>query len=172
MLKKTIIFLTIFILLGCIQQQSQSQPQAFSETVYFCPEDHCAEQLIERLDLAKESIDIAIYSFTLDEIADSLIRAKERGVSVRVLFDASQASGKYSEDERLTENAVPVKVYDKSSGIMHNKFAVIDSKLVGTGSFNYSQNANKFNDENLIFLDLPSTVQSYKLEFEELWDSS
>ncbi len=176
---KKVFLLAFFPLLffGCTMQAQaplvglQKEP-VFSEQVFFCPEDKCAFELIEKIDSAKESIDIAIYSFTLDEIADSLIDAKRRGVKVRVLFDAGQAQSKYSEDEHLAENGVEVKRLDKSSGIMHNKFAVIDSVMVSTGSFNYSNNANEFNDENLVFLYGEETVEKFRQEFEELWVSS
>ena len=56
-------------------------------SVFFCPTDPCAEELIFRINSAQSSVDIAIYSFTLDEISDALIDAKQRGVKVRVLFD-------------------------------------------------------------------------------------
>lgn len=176
-LNPVLIFLLAMLFFGCIQPQGQRPPtdelpDAASVQVFFCPEDDCADHLIQKIDSAQNTILVAIYSFTLDEIADSLIRAKARGVDVRVLFDSGQGQSRYSEDERLAENGVQVRLFDKGSGIMHNKFAVIDEGFVATGSFNYSANADRFNDENLVFLDDTKIAKEYEKEFEELWNQA
>lgn len=164
------IFVLILINLyffGCATQEAPLSPE-----VFFCPEDNCADNLIGKIDSANSSIDVAIYSFTHDEIADALIRAKEKGVQVRVLADFTQAQNRYSEDERLEKSGVQVKIVNKGSGIMHNKFIVIDGTLVGTGSFNYSRNGDESNHENLIFLNDTKTARKYLAEFEEIWEEN
>jgi len=140
--------------------------------ISFCPKDPCSENLISQLDAAQQTIDIAIYSFTLDEISDALIAAHERGVTVRVVFDKSQAASQYSEDERLAQAGIPLKIMQKNRGIMHNKFAVIDNQTVATGSYNYSQNATENNNENLIILHSPQIAEQYETEFEFLWNEN
>jgi len=140
-------------------------------SVYFCPQDGCAEKMIEHIDLAKSSIHIAIYSFTHDGIADALIRAKERGVEVSVVFDYDQSKNDASDDERLIMAGVLVR-YRNGSGYMHNKFMVIDGNVVATGSFNYSQNADTKNDENLIFIVSEGVAAKYNGNFESLWKVS
>lgn len=139
---------------------------------YFCPSDFCGQQLVQRIDSAQKTIDVAIYSFTLDSVSDALIAARERGVVVRVLFDSSQASSEYSEDEKLAKAGIPVKRLNMERGIMHNKYVIIDSQLVGTGSFNYSQNASQFNRENLVFISNPEIAQRFENDFEKLWGES
>ena len=143
----------------------------YSANVFFCPEDNCANELISHIDSATESIDVAIYSFTLDSISSAIIDARERGVVVRIVFDHMQAASQYSEDEKLIEENIFVKI-KKGSGSMHNKFMVIDGKKVFTGSFNYSKNGNTKNDENLILLLSEKIAQAYALEFEELWQEA
>ena len=143
----------------------------YAAEIFFCPEDACADELVSHIDQATESIDIAIYSFTLDSISDSVIRAKERGVVVRIVFDYTQASNQYSEDEKLLEEGIFVKI-KKGSGSMHNKFMVIDGKKVFTGSFNYSKNGNTKNDENLVLLLSEKIAAKYSSEFEELWQEA
>jgi len=143
----------------------------YKAEVFFCPEDNCASQLISHIDSAEEEIVIAIYSFTLDEVSEALGRARERGVSVRVVFDYQQASSQYSEDEKLIDVGVAVKIKD-GSGLMHNKFTVIDGKKVLTGSFNYSKNGDTKNDENLVLIVSEKIAKQYLLEFEEIWEES
>jgi len=143
----------------------------YSAQVFFCPEDNCADQLISHIDMAEDEIVIAIYSFTLDGIADALLRAKERGVLIRVVFDNQQAANQYSEDEKLLDAGIPI-VIKSGSGYMHNKFIVIDRKKVLTGSFNYSSNADTKNDENLILIISEELAEKYFSEFEELWQEA
>ncbi len=143
----------------------------YSAEVFFCPEDSCSQQLISQINSAQKTIDIAIYSFTLDSIADALLEAKERGVFIRIVFDNLQAANQYSEDERISEAGVLIKI-KSGSGYMHNKFIVIDGEKVLTGSFNYSSNADTKNDENLILIISKKIAKNYSDEFEELWDES
>lgn len=176
-----LVFLFVFLVAGFwVGQQTASNPSGFfglpdsgsEPSVFFCPRDSCEGQLVERIAASAESIDLAIYSFTLDSVSQALIEAHQRSVLVRVLFDAGQASSQYSVDERLEEAGVPIQRLDLERGIMHNKYIVIDGKLVGTGSFNYSQNASENNRENLVFISNPTTVQEYEKDFEFLWNSN
>lgn len=135
---------------------------------YFCPKDECALQLINKINSSTKSIDMAIYSFTHDDIASALISAKIRGVQVRVIFDYDQSTNTSSDDEKLIAAGINVERRN-GSGYMHNKFTVIDGNVVATGSFNYSQNADTKNDENLIFIISAEVASKFSAEFERLW---
>jgi len=111
----------------CSQVERRIEP-------YFCPEDHCSSVVIRWISRANESIDIAIYSFTLDSIGDALIKARERGVKIRVIFERDQVN-QWSEYSRLKSAGIPVML-DENPAYMHNKFMVIDGKVVLTGSYN------------------------------------
>jgi cardiolipin hydrolase len=53
---------------------------------------------------------------------------------------------------------------------MHQKFAVIDRKLVFTGSYNWTHAADNFNDENLLlFRDASALAEEYRKTFLNLW---
>lgn len=145
---------------------------ANATTVFFCPQDPCAKTLENEFASAKKTIDIAIYSFTLGEIANELIAAHDRGVQVRVLFDQSQANSQYSVDETLEQAGVIIKRMDKTRGILHDKFAVIDNQTVATGSYNYSQNATSYNNENLLVIPNEALAGEYETEFESLWNAT
>ena len=43
--------------------------------------------------MAKNTIDFAIFSFTHDELANSILAAHSRGVHVRIICDDTQAKG-------------------------------------------------------------------------------
>jgi phosphatidylserine/phosphatidylglycerophosphate/cardiolipin synthase-like enzyme len=52
---------------------------------------------------------------------------------------------------------------------MHNKFVVIDDTHLITGSFNWTVQAGKSNQENIIVVDNPYYIEKYNSEFEILW---
>jgi phosphatidylserine/phosphatidylglycerophosphate/cardiolipin synthase-like enzyme len=54
---------------------------------------------------------------------------------------------------------------------MHHKFAVLDQSVVITGSFNWTAQAVKFNQENIIFYENKELASSYTEEYNRLWDS-
>lgn len=137
-------------------------------TAYFCPQDACADHLIQRINSSQKSLYIAIYSFTHDGIADAVIAAKKRGVDVKVIFDYDQSKIKESDDEKLAVAGIPIALRS-GSGYMHNKFAVIDGNVVATGSFNYSENADTKNEENLVFIENPSIAGQFKQDFDSIW---
>jgi mitochondrial cardiolipin hydrolase len=64
---------------------------------------------------------------------------------------------------------VPVRTDDRPEFHMHNKFVVIDDTHLITGSFNWTVQAGKSNQENLLVVDHPYYIEKYNLEFESLW---
>jgi phosphatidylserine/phosphatidylglycerophosphate/cardiolipin synthase-like enzyme len=52
---------------------------------------------------------------------------------------------------------------------MHNKYGVFDGKLVETGSFNYSPNAEKNSFENSNWFDVPAIAARYTAFFERMF---
>jgi mitochondrial cardiolipin hydrolase len=52
---------------------------------------------------------------------------------------------------------------------MHNKFAIFDGKLLLRGSYNWTENAEDYNWENVIILDDTSVVRAYREQFEKMW---
>jgi phosphatidylserine/phosphatidylglycerophosphate/cardiolipin synthase-like enzyme len=56
-------------------------------------------------------------------------------------------------------------------GLMHQKFAIIDRRIVFTGSYNWTQAADSFNDENLLlFRDAGPLAEEYRRIFVRLWE--
>jgi len=64
------------------------------------------------------------------------------------------------------------KPFDKSgkdtNDFMHNKVIIIDDKVVITGSYNFSENAEA-NDENLLIFESPSLAGAYTRYFDALF---
>jgi len=136
--------------------------------VFFSPKGGCKDEVIRWINRANRTVHVLIYSFTLDDVADALIKSHEKGLDVKVVFDKGQIS-EYSEYIPLNDAGVPVKK-DTASGYMHNKVAIIDGYVVLTGSFNWSANAEEKNLENLVIIRDPILAQTYEKEFDHIWE--
>ena len=150
-------------------QQLPPQSTAASVSAYFSPGGGIRDKIIARINLSKKSIKMAIYSFTSGDIAWALENAKKRGVDVKIVADKGQSGGKSSEIKYLISKGFNVKLLKgKGRGIMHNKFAVFDEKEVVTGSYNWTDNAERNNYENAMFISDPKIVEQYSKEFDKL----
>jgi len=85
-----------------------------------------------------------------------------------VLLDGDNVDMNYSKAESLVDNGIPVR-HETGTGLMHNKFAVVDDSITLTGSFNWTRAAESANDENLLKITSPDLARQYAEEFSELW---
>lgn len=135
---------------------------------WFGPEEPMVEQVRAVLDHGRRCIDVAVFTITDDRLADALLSAHGRGVRVRVLTDDDKAHDKGSDVFRLERAGVPV-AYDHSPFHFHHKFAVVDERLLLTGSYNWTRGADRDNRENFLVSEEPPLVARYQHAFERLW---
>ncbi len=138
--------------------------------VYFSPYGGAARQVINWIDRANETIHVLIYSFTNDDIGDAVVRAYQRGVEIKVVFEKNQIS-QYSEYMKLQTTGIQVR-NDTNSGLMHHKVAVIDGYIILTGSFNWSASAEERNNENLMVIRSQSLATTFEEEVQRIWNIS
>lgn len=134
---------------------------------YFAPEDKVQKEIVSEIDAADRNVDIMAFSFTADDIAEALARRMNKGVKVRALFETRNASSQYSDDDFLARQGAQV-VMDPNSSAMHHKVIIIDGETVITGSYNFSNAAEKDNDENALILHSPEVAKRYEQQFERL----
>lgn len=137
-------------------------------STYFSPRQGAAAQVVGFINRCEKTLDIAVYSFTHNDIAEAVARAHERGVKVRVLMDHLQSQQKGADDEKLKARGVEIRK-DTQSGAMHHKFCIGDGKAVITGSFNWSYNADTKNAENFVIMRLSYAVKNFQKEYERIW---
>ena len=128
--------------------------------VYFCPQDDCEQLLLQWLDSAQTSIHCALYEIDLPSVQQKLLE-KETTVEVRVVTD----------NDYLKQFNYPFVKADKS-GLMHNKFCVIDGERVSTGSMNPTVNDAHKNNNNFLLITSSYIAQNYEQEFAELWNGT
>jgi len=136
--------------------------------VYFSLYDNPQKEIIKNINQAEAFINIAMYIFTDREIALPLVKAQERGVKVRLYLDKEQVEYQYSQSHFLVQKGIKTKI-STNNYIMHNKFAIIDNRLLLTGSYNWTFSANNRNDENLMVIDDPEIIARYQNQFKKLW---
>ena len=119
---------------------------------YFSPRGKCEKNIVDKINATTKTLDVAVYSINNDKIVDALLNAKKRGVKVRILTDKTQAKGKSSKVKYLYDNGLNIRVHPKFK-IEHNKFAIYDKEIGSTGSFNWTNPAEKKNSENCMFFD-------------------
>jgi|JI10StandDraft_1071094.scaffolds.fasta_scaffold497788_2 phospholipase D len=130
-------------------------------SVCFTPPNKCGDFIVEKIKQAKQSIYIQAYGFTSKKIIDALIEAKNRGVEIEIILDRSNFHNKKQSVIKLLESN-QIKIYqDKVAGIAHNKVMIIDNITVITGSFNFTDNADKRNAENVIVLHDSNIAKQY-----------
>jgi len=134
-------------------------------------------RLMQRIDSAQYSIDLAIYSFNdLTQIRDRIIMALGRGVKIRVVYDSRTIQSLMQD---LINAGIQVIQRPATSDIMHDKFFVFDGrdtsahsrKWLWGGSANIT-NDQFYNDvQNVIIIQDESLCNAYTREFEEMWGS-
>ncbi|MCX7342929.1 MAG: phospholipase D family protein [Proteobacteria bacterium] len=141
--------------------------------VCFTPNQACFPKILQYIDNAQSSILLLGYSFTSKPLTDALIKAKNRGVNVRIVLDHSQKSQKASKEpiEALIKNQIEIR-FDHSVKIAHNKVIIIDNNQTITGSYNWSHSAEFNNAENLIFIQSQEVTKKYTDYFEGRWNIS
>jgi len=124
------------------------------------------EALVDSINQARLSVDIAAYDLNLWGVRDALIAAHDRGVTVRLVTETDNLEN--PEVQQLIEEGIPV-VDDRGDGLMHNKFAIIDRQEVWSGSMNFTLNGAYRNDNNLIRVRDSQVAAIYLDEFEEMF---
>ncbi len=123
------------------------------------------------IDAAADTLDIAAFELNSDPIQAAIARATDRGVRVRIVADDEH--GLY--DSRnphlhvLAQLGTEVRD-DGRSALMHNKFAIIDSVAVWTGSWNFTVNGTYRNNNNILVLESAAAVYAFQAEFDEMFE--
>ena len=135
---------------------------------YFAPEDGVAAHILRVLRSARTSIRFMAFSFTRDDFAQVLIEKARAGVSVQGVFERRQIQAGSSAWDELNGKGLDVRL-DGNRYNQHSKVFVIDSQTVVTGSFNFTQSADKQNDENVLIIHDAAIARAYEVEWEKVW---
>lgn len=135
--------------------------------VFFSPKGGCQEAIVQEIQKARREILVQAYSFTADPITLALVEAKKRGVQVDILLDHSNEKESYSDLKIFLEHGLDPRI-DHEHAIAHNKIILIDKRTIITGSYNFTNQAEHENAENVIVIkghpDLPGLFRANFLQ--------
>ena len=138
-----------------------------SEGTCFSPQTKCDDKLVQLIRSASRTLEIAVFDITNDSITNSIID-QSKHINVRVIVDRRQSKGRSSTVSALVQAGVDVRL-GSQRGIMHNKFTIADLAVMETGSYNYTNNATKNNNENQIYLTSQTLIADYETYFNDMW---
>jgi phosphatidylserine/phosphatidylglycerophosphate/cardiolipin synthase-like enzyme len=121
----------------------------------FAP-DHAPEmEIMKQMLKARDRIDFAIFTFANSSgIDDTMVNLARNGLPIRGAMDGGQASQKWAVGKGLTEAGCNIWKVRRKGPLrkLHHKLMVIDDSVTIVGSFNYTEDANRTNDENILVL--------------------
>ncbi|MFN8577177.1 MAG: phospholipase D-like domain-containing protein [Candidatus Sericytochromatia bacterium] len=133
--------------------------------------------LYSLIDSAKETIDAAFYDIDNPEAADAFIKAKQRGVKVRILTDTDNMKDEADPTKPRKQIAdmqnagIEIKE-DKRSGIMHQKFMIVDGKTCLSGSMNLTTTSMYQHNNNVLIFNSPELSTDYTEEFKRMFEEN
>ena len=125
--------------------------------------------LVKAIDAARLSIDVAAYSLSLNSVRNALLRAYDRGVTVRIVMESTNMDR--SDPQILIEAGVPI-IGDNSQGLMHDKFIVIDKSEVWLGAMNFTDSGTYEDNNNLMRIHSTKIAEDYSVEFKEMFEDN
>ncbi|MBU1693837.1 MAG: KTSC domain-containing protein [Verrucomicrobia bacterium] len=140
-------------------------PETLMAPVTCAFNEECEAVVVQALAEAQTSVRVAAYAFTRSRIARALVEARQRGVDIQIKMDSQQAEYPLAVRtlDWLRRQDIPITLISMTGdyAAMHNKFMVIDDRIVVTGSFNYTTTAVLANWENLVRIDSPEIAARY-----------
>ncbi|MBI5622137.1 MAG: hypothetical protein HY924_00015 [Elusimicrobia bacterium] len=150
-------------------------PAAAAPKVLFSDEAAVNAELVKAIDASKTSVEAALFGFSLVDVGEALVRAKARGVSVRVVFNQNHVfpeRTRTKEVQYLLDNGIEVRTLrgTRTYGVQHNKIGIFDDKLMKMGSFNWTFSAANYNYENALFTSDPGHLAGFSAYWKYMWD--
>ncbi|MGH8352336.1 MAG: phospholipase D-like domain-containing protein [Pseudomonas sp.] len=142
--------------------------------------------IVNFINSANTTADVAIYDLDLPSIANALAAAKQRGVAVRLITDHENTGAENLPALNiLNSNTIPwiddTADGSAGSGLQHNKFIVVDGSKVLTGSANFTHSdlhgdpdgnggyLGIGNANNIVTLQSIALAAIYTTQFNHLW---
>ena len=157
---------------GCIETIASDfmEPKKKLREAFFFPSVESEKRMINHLGKAEKKLLICVFALTNDNLANAIREAKTRGVEIRMIFDDEMMRNAGSDVKKLHDEGFQVRVDLDPKAHMHHKFVVIDDLVLITGSYNWTVQATKKNNENVVVLEDPELAAKYTEEFNKLWE--
>jgi len=149
---------------GAAMPDPRSEPIRATIAVCFAPEQDCAAAVIRAIDGARREILVNAYNLTTGAgIVEALVRARGRGVDVRLIADKRTPCERNSGIDALAEAGTLIWI-DHTVPIAHAKTMVIDDAVTLMGSYNWTRNAAR-NSEDLNLVASRTVAAAYAAQW-------
>jgi phosphatidylserine/phosphatidylglycerophosphate/cardiolipin synthase-like enzyme len=128
---------------------------------------------------ASHSLDLALYDIRLpgepgDVVAAALRDAADRGVRVRILYNADHDERIFPPPPRTKPELIEALPFPTCGvpgipDLMHHKYVVRDGQTVWTGSTNFTTDSWTLQENVIVIADSAEVAAEYTQNFEELW---
>lgn len=132
--------------------------------ILFAPEHTPELEIMKQMLKGSKEVYFAIFTFAGSSgIDDTMLALARGGMKITGALDRGQAAQKWAAPKTLIHPNISLyqPKPQNQSGVrkLHHKLMVIDERVVVAGSFNYTEPANDYNDENIFVLGsvLPET---------------
>jgi phosphatidylserine/phosphatidylglycerophosphate/cardiolipin synthase-like enzyme len=123
--------------------------------VLFAPEHTPELEIMKQMLKGSREVWFAIFTFAGSSgIDDTMVSLARGGMKITGVVDRGQAAQGWAAPRTMKHENIALFQPKKSSGVrkLHHKLMVIDERIVVAGSFNYTEPANDYNDENIFVL--------------------
>lgn len=149
---------------------SQDNTKYSSVEAYFNTD--ILKHLQNSLELAKQSVKIAVSWFTNYGLYKQVGQMAEDGIKVQLIInnDRINNGGYCLNFNELISKGVKVSLVEYPH-LLHHKFVIIDDNLLITGSYNWTRFSGK-NYENMVVINDQSVIEQFSNEFDELLENA
>lgn len=145
--------------------------------------DDLRKAIVDYIDGAQKSLDIAVQELDNWDIASAIIAARQRGVRVRIVLELDYLRSKRPQTDPLTPGGslrdnreihdallrTAIKVNsDFNTNIFHQKFIIRDNASLLTGSTNFTTTGTSTNLNHLVIVHDEKVARIYSREFKEI----
>lgn len=127
-------------------------------------------EILSELNNAEKEIVVAIYWFTNHELFEKLCEKREKGVFVSLIIHNDFINNRENglNFQRFIDLGGEL-YFSNADNPMHNKFCIIDEKVLINGSYNWTYFAESKNNENILLIkNEKETISAFRTEFENI----
>ncbi len=155
---------------GTVRAYFSKNVSYYSGELTLCAGQDLGLRAAELIDQAESTIDMAAMGIQHDDVLEALMEASSRGVKVRVVMDDEY----YRPDEwqdlvDLEDSGVDLVTDTYGSPYMHNKFIIVDSTYLWTGSANFSSYDSTSNANSTLLFNSEAICGVYQNRFDRMW---
>lgn len=152
-------------------QATQSDTGTTVDYVFTAEGQKPDELIINLINEAQSTLDVAIYNLSRESIIQALADAQKRGVQVHILTDKTKVEKKSQIQnlQVLIDAGATIKI-NTFDGKMHEKMLIADRKVATVGSFNYTDESSEENDEVLVAIHDTALAEKWATIFDNMWN--